>query len=67
MGLSTTGYPISSIAWSAESRLKVTTVRGIGRPAAATAALVRILSPQVWATWAILTVGTPAALSSVSA
>ncbi len=67
MGLRTTGYPMASMAARAASRLKVTTVLGMGRPAAASAALVRILSPQIWATAAEFTVFTPPALSRLSA
>src|SRR5712691_2932156 len=57
IGLSTTGYPMASIASSAASRVKVTTVFGTGTPAWASAAVVRILSPQMRATRALLTVG----------
>src|SRR5712691_11559706 len=56
IGLSTTGYPMASIASSAASRVKVTTVFGTGRPARASAAVVRILSPQMRATRALPTV-----------
>src|SRR3989440_127723 len=67
IGLSTTGYPIASMASRADSRVNVTTVFGTGTPSRASAAVVRILSPQMRATFARFTVGTRAAFSSVSA
>src|SRR2546430_1406261 len=68
MGLSTTGYPIASMASRADSRVNVTTVFGTGTPSRASAAVVRILSPQMRATFARFTVGTrESALEAIEA
>src|ERR1035437_3769846 len=63
----TAGQPTSSIACSAPSTEKATSVLGTGTPAAASSEVVTTLSAQLATTWCVLMVVTPWSSRSLSA